>query len=110
MCAQTGQQVNPVLITCPKIQLDTRYNQSYTQTMKTAISIPDTLFREAELYAKSRGFSRSELFSKAVAQFLEANPSDLTTQQLDTVYASEPAKLNKALANMQFSSIEKEEW
>ncbi|MDH5561299.1 MAG: type II toxin-antitoxin system HicB family antitoxin, partial [Deltaproteobacteria bacterium] len=34
--------------------------------MKTAISIPDNLFREAEQYAKSHGFSRSRLFAEAV--------------------------------------------
>ncbi|MDH5525182.1 MAG: hypothetical protein OEY01_14495 [Desulfobulbaceae bacterium] len=78
--------------------------------MKTAISIPDNLFREAEQYAKSHGFSRSRLFAEAVAQYLAQHPSDQITKQLDEVYASETVELDKTLSSMQFSSIEKEEW
>ncbi len=78
--------------------------------MKTAISIPDKLFRDADQYAKSHGFSRSELFSKAVAHYLEVHPSDRITRQLNEVYASEPTELHETLAGMQFSSIAKEEW
>ncbi|PIP43814.1 MAG: hypothetical protein COX17_04895 [Deltaproteobacteria bacterium CG23_combo_of_CG06-09_8_20_14_all_60_8] len=78
--------------------------------MKTAISIPDNLFREVDLYAKNHGFSRSQLFAKAVAQYLEVYPSDRITKQLNAVYSSKPAALDETLASMQFSSIEKEEW
>ena len=78
--------------------------------MKTAISIPDKLFLAADQYAKSHGVPRSQLYAKAVAQFLEQQPSDHITKQLNEVYSSEPAKLNKTLSTMQFTSIEKEEW
>ena len=78
--------------------------------MKTAISIPDKLFLDADQYAKSHGVSRSHLYARAVAQFLEQHPSDRITKQLNEVYSSKPAKLNKTLAAMQFTSIEKEEW
>jgi metal-responsive CopG/Arc/MetJ family transcriptional regulator len=78
--------------------------------MKTAISLPDNLFRKVDQYATSHGCSRSELFAKAVAQYLEEHPSDHITKQLDEVYASGQAELNATLSAMQFSSIEKEEW
>ena len=78
--------------------------------MKTAISIPDNIFLAADQYAKSQGVSRSQLYTKAVAQFLEQHMSDQITKQLDEVYSSEPAKLDKTLAMIQFVSIEKEEW
>ena len=78
--------------------------------MKTAISIPDKLFREVDQYAKSHGYSRSQLFAKAVAQYLELHPSDHITKQLNEVYSSVPAELNDTLSAMQSSSIEKEEW
>lgn len=91
-------------------QIDTRYNPGYTLIMKTAISIPDQLFRAADQYAQNHGLSRSKLYAKAVAQFLEQHPSKLITKQLDEIYSSEPAKLNETLSTMQFSSIEKEEW
>ena len=78
--------------------------------MKTAISIPDNLFRAVDQYAKSHGFSRSQLFAKAVAQFLEQHPSDHITKQLNAVYSSEDVKLNEQLSKIQYSSIEPEEW
>jgi hypothetical protein len=93
-----------------KIQFDTWYDYGYTQTMKTAISIPDKLFRAADQFAKNHGFSRSRLFAEAVAQYLEQHPSGHITKQLDDVYSSEPAKLDEALSKMQLNSIEKEEW
>ena len=42
--------------------------------MKTAISIPGRLFNAAEHYAKAHGFSRSNLYAKAIAHFLEQQP------------------------------------
>ena len=78
--------------------------------MKTAISIPDKLFRAADQYAKNHGVSRSKLYAEAVAKFLEQHPPGLITKQLNEIYSSEPAKLNSTISTMQFSSIEKEEW
>ncbi len=78
--------------------------------MKTAISIPDRLFKAADQYAKSHGFSRSHVFAKAIAQFLEQHPSDHITKQLNEIYSEESAKLNETISTMQFNSIEKEEW
>lgn len=43
--------------------------------MKTAISIPDDVFAKAEQVARSRGFTRSELFTKAVLFYLENGAS-----------------------------------
>lgn len=38
--------------------------------MKTAVSVPDQLFARADRLAKRLGFSRSELYSKALAEYL----------------------------------------
>lgn len=78
--------------------------------MKTAISIPDKLFKAADQYAKSHGFSRSKLYAEAVAKFLEQHPADHITKQLNEVYSGESASLNETISTMQFTSIEKEEW
>ena len=78
--------------------------------MKTAISIPDKLFIAADQYAENHGFSRSNLYAKAVAKFLEQHPDDHITNQLNKVYTNQNSKLNKTLSSMQFNSIEKEEW
>ena len=78
--------------------------------MKTAISIPDHLFQEADHYAKSHGFSRSQLYVKAVEQFLKRHPADHITKQLNEVYSTESAELDETLSSMQLDSIEQEEW
>lgn len=78
--------------------------------MKTAISIPDKLFVAADQYAKNHGFSRSNLYAKAIGQFLEQHPADHITKQLNKVYKDKKNKLNSTVSALQFSSIEKEEW
>ena len=82
----------------------------HSLNMKIAISIPDKLFHKVDQYAKSQGFSRSELFAKAIAQYLVVHPSDHITRQLNEIYSSETSELNEILSIMQFSSIKKEDW
>ncbi len=78
--------------------------------MKTAISIPDNLFVQAEHTAKSMGMSRSEFFSLAVRLFLESKKEEYVTEQLNKTYEDVQSGLDDRLAKMQFSSIPKEEW
>jgi antitoxin MazE6 len=54
---------------------------SYTTAMKTAISIPDELFREAEACARRLRISRSRLFAEATREYLARRraPADATT-------------------------------
>ena len=78
--------------------------------MKTAISIPDKLFVAADQYAKNHGYSRSNLYAKAISQFLEQHPADHITNQLNKVYKAKNSKLNSTVSSLQFYSMEKEEW
>ncbi len=78
--------------------------------MKTAISIPDKLFMAADNYAKNVGISRSHLYAKAVAMFLEQQSTSQITKRLNDIYSTNSSKLNRSLATMQASSMEKEEW
>ena len=55
--------------------------------MKTAISIPDTLFNAAEKLARRLGLSRSGLYQRAIAHFLERQSSEVVRKSLDNVYA-----------------------
>lgn len=43
--------------------------------MKTAISVPDEMFKEVEKVAKERHSSRSEVFVTAVREYLEKRKS-----------------------------------
>lgn len=56
--------------------------------MKTAISLPDKLFQEADEFANRAGLSRSELYATAVAEYLARRNDAVITARLDAVYAS----------------------
>ena len=78
--------------------------------MKTAISIPDSLFEEAEETARRLGMSRSELYANAVKAFLAAIRKENITQQLNGEYAEEASELDDVIARMQWASIPEEQW
>ena len=78
--------------------------------MKTAISVPDDLFRLAETAARRLHVSRSKLYATALAEFLERQQSHAVTERLNEVYARRPAKLDPALHRAQLRSIQKESW
>lgn len=80
--------------------------------MKTAISIPDPLFKAADKLAASLGISRSELFQRALKQMLEKHEASDITAALNAVYGRPdvPRKLDPVLAKLQFASLPKEDW
>lgn len=53
--------------------------------MKTAISIPDEIFEDAERLAKRLKQSRSEVYSRALAEYLARHAPDQVTEQMDRV-------------------------
>ena len=78
--------------------------------MKTAVSIPDPIFHDAEALAKRLGMSRSELFSRALTAYLEAHKHDSVREALDTIYSQDASSLDEPLAHMQWASLPKEDW
>jgi metal-responsive CopG/Arc/MetJ family transcriptional regulator len=78
--------------------------------VRTAVSIPDELLRAAERLAKRLKLSRSELYAKAVAEFVEARSAEEVTAALDEVYAVEDSRLDPVLRTIQYASLPKEEW
>jgi len=78
--------------------------------MKTAISIPNSLFNSAEEVAKELDMSRSELYTKAIKEFLEAHQYTNVTQLLNEVYTDESSQLDRELIKIQSASINKDNW
>jgi len=80
--------------------------------MKTAISIPDPLFNAVERLAKRLGISRSELFQRAVKEFLENHRDKGVIDVLNEVYGTDrtKARLDPLLERMQAASVLEEEW
>jgi metal-responsive CopG/Arc/MetJ family transcriptional regulator len=78
--------------------------------MKTAISIPDEIFRAAERVAKRLGLSRSELYARAVAGYVDEHDDDQVTEALDRLYGAIDSGLPEDVLDMQISSLPKEKW
>jgi antitoxin MazE6 len=78
--------------------------------MKTAISIPDKTFRDAEETAARLGISRSELYARAVRAYVDAENDEHVTEALDAVYADEPSELDPALAAAQSAALRRDDW
>ena len=78
--------------------------------MKTAISIPDALFKAAEDYARAEGLSRSELFARALQLFLEAHQAEQITTALDHIYDGETSTLDPAFKTAQGRILDGDDW
>ena len=78
--------------------------------MKTAISIPDPLFAQAEQVAKRLRISRSKLYATAIAEFVNAHGSRDVTERLNEIYAKENSKLDPVLHAIQLRSLPREDW
>ena len=78
--------------------------------MKTAISLPDSIFQEAEALAQKLGMSRSELYAQALKAYLQRYNQERILSELNEVYSEDSSELDPVLAKMQFMSLPHEDW
>jgi predicted transcriptional regulator len=68
--------------------IDNGITSLYTSYMKTAISVPDEVFREVDRVARERNSSRSEVIVTAVKEYLERRKSDQLLNTLNQAYGT----------------------
>ena len=73
------------------------YNNRYTRDVKTAISIPDRVFREAERAAKRLKVSRSELYRRALEAFTATLRDREVTASYDAAFADSESEAEARL-------------
>jgi len=61
----------------------------YTLSMKTAISVPDEIFKEVDKLAKDHNWSRSEVFVVAVKHYLDNLKSQKLLAALNMAYSEQ---------------------
>jgi hypothetical protein len=66
--------------------------------MKTAISIPDEVFTAAERLARRLKKSRSELYSRALREYVARHGPDYLTETLDRIYGESASDKDFATA------------
>jgi len=81
--------------------------------MKTAISIPDEVFAEAERLAKRQKKSRSRLYADAIAEYLARHDDDQIIESINAVVndpeAADP-ELDAFVAAWARRTLERTEW
>ncbi len=78
--------------------------------MKTAVSIPDPLFEEADQLARREGVSRSQLYARALEKYLDSKRRASIRDNLNRVYSRESSALDPVLEKLQALSLPREEW
>ena len=78
--------------------------------MKTAISIPDEVFAEADRLALKLKQSRSQLYSRAVREYVARHCDDDVTTALDALYAQEVPAGDSFGATAAKRTLERSEW
>lgn len=69
-------------------ELGRRLYFGYTPTMKTALSLPDELFEAAEAVAERLSLNRSQLYARAIAEFVAKWSADEVRESYDRAYGT----------------------
>ena len=77
--------------------------------MKTAISIPDEVFSQADALARELKQSRSQLYTRAVREYVARHSSDSVTDALDALCSGEPEPDDFGAAAAR-RTLERSEW
>lgn len=78
--------------------------------MKTAISVPDSVFTQADRLARDLHMSRSALYTCAMEEYIRERRHSRVREALDEVYAAESSAIDPGLLGAQVASLPGEEW
>jgi hypothetical protein len=78
--------------------------------MKTAVSIPDEVFKGAETLAQHLSISRSQLYSRAVTEYISRHAPDSITEALDRLWNETGAAPDPFVATAARRILERTEW
>ena len=82
----------------------------HTNGMKTAVSIPDSLFFEAEGFAARFGKSRSQIYREALSEYLAHRDPQLVTSAMDKVLSEVDSTPDQWLSQASRQMLERIEW
>ncbi len=78
--------------------------------MKTAISVPNDVFEEAERLAKKTQKSRSQLYSDALREYLAHHSSEEITDAMDRVVVEVGAQPDEWITTASRRILMRNEW
>jgi metal-responsive CopG/Arc/MetJ family transcriptional regulator len=78
--------------------------------MKTAVSLPDEVFQEAERLASELQTSRSQLYSRALREFVARHAPDRLTEAMNRVVAEVGSDVDELSRRASRQVLEHVEW
>jgi len=78
--------------------------------MKTAVSIPDEIFEEAERLARRTKRSRSRLFSDALKEYVASRTPEKLTRQMNAALAAIGVNDSEFSASAARRLLERSDW
>jgi metal-responsive CopG/Arc/MetJ family transcriptional regulator len=78
--------------------------------MKTAVSIPDDVFEEAERLASELQTSRSQLYSRALQEFVARHAPERLTEAMNRVVDGIGAEVDEFTRRASRGVLEQVEW
>jgi metal-responsive CopG/Arc/MetJ family transcriptional regulator len=82
----------------------------YTKGMKTAVSIPDEVFQDAERLARRTKKSRSQLFSDALSEYVARHAPEEVTEAMDRVVAAIGESSDEFVSTAALRVLDRTEW
>ncbi len=78
--------------------------------METAVSIPNDIYQQAEVFAQKLGLSHDQLIVQALEQWIKTQRDEEIGRRWEEFYAKEDSSLDPVLMQMQLTALEPEEW
>jgi metal-responsive CopG/Arc/MetJ family transcriptional regulator len=78
--------------------------------MKTAVSIPDDVFAEAETLAHRSKYSRSELYARALREYVGRHSQDRLTEAMDRAMDDIDEPADRFISRAGHRTLERAEW
>ena len=78
--------------------------------MKTAVSLPDPLYEEADRLAQRLGKSRSRLYADALTEYVARHDTDAVTDALNDVCDELDSRLDPGLSAFTVRTLQQTEW
>ena len=100
----------PITLVACATTLAPKKSPGYTLGMKTAISIPDKVYSEAERLSRRLKKSRSQVYTEAVTEYIARHDPDAVTEAMNRVCENVDTRPDPAFANAARRTLEAVEW
>jgi predicted transcriptional regulator len=78
--------------------------------MKTSVSIPDDIFEQAEILAHRANRSRSDVYARALSEYVARHAPDSVTEAMDRALDEVAEPADKSLSKAARRTLARSEW